>query len=1307
MRRGGHVTERWSRAAQTWALAAVLVSTAAPVARADAEAPTSPEAAPAPLFDCISSAERARAARVAELRADPEAFRPTAVRLPPFFLTNPEGTFTWAGLVYLRVSDHEGGTRTRLVAPLFLSHCAPGSHTLVTPLYGQRVDAEGTARLTLGWFSRRDRLAETDALFPFFWSIREREAQGGPVVRRHGAVPPFVFWGSDDRTGAHHTFVPPLYWRWSDGARDTFIAGPLFRTRTKDAWHAGLAPLYFTGERRGARYHLVPPLLFYRSVGEDRSTTLFPLGWYDRDPDGFSLAVLPFLVAGRDARAGTHHTFVPPLYFRWGSEQVTTTIVGNVFWREREQSAHFGVVPFYFSGTDEGGWYQALPPLVWRWGDHAGERQTTIAGPFYGHRTPGSRHLGALPFWLGGEVQGRRYDVIPPLLFARRQTEDGHELLAGNTWLRTRPDGFTLASVPLVFAGREGKRHYTLVPPLLTYHGGDGETETTWVVNTGYQRRPGGFTFGVAPLLLVHREGEHRTTVAGNVYLRTTPARTDLGVVPFYFRGRAGASYYDVAPPFFWRFGDERVRTLVAGLYFRRQDERGYHTGVAPLWFGSERDGVRTDLVLPLLTYLQRRKDGFTFTAFPFVFAGREGKRHHALVPPLLTWHDGDGETETTLVANTFLRTAPRGHTFRFFPLVWSGRDGKSHHLHVPPLFWRWGDEEETTTIAGPMFWRKVPTGRDFGLAPLYFGGRHGDRYYDVVLPLFARWGDKDQRRTALFVPGYHFRTDVGWHAGVLPFWFGGRDETGRYDLVPPLLFYRGHNAAKGRTRVAALNTFVETRPDGHTVASVPFVFSHREGARHRWLIPPLLTYHSGDGQTETTFAVNTWYQRRPDGFTLTSAPLLHVHRAKNRHRTFVAPLFWRWGDDEQTTTLAGNVFLRQTPQAQHLSVFPFFFRGRHEGNHYTVIPPLLAAHVGDAETETTWVLNTVHQKRKDGFTLTSVPFAHVHRSPDRQRTFVPPLYWHWGSAGESTTLAGNVYLRTAPGERQLTVFPFLFHGQKGAAHHTWVPPLLFFHDGDTTRETTYFLNAFHQRDPGGWRFNLFPLVFAARGPTRHHTIVAPLFWRWGDLVSTTTIAGNVFWHERLDRKTFGVAPFYFRTESPGRTRVTLLPLFDWQKGPGPDDRRLISPLVVHSSDALHERTVVAGLYWRFHSPDTDTRVVFPFWWDVRSLHKGTRLSTVFPLYWRYQTPEETTHLLGNAMWSRGQTERGPSWSFHLFPFVDVASYHPDHLLWQVLAGALGRERQQDRQRWRVGWVWLSPTPVAPEEASAPSLEMQ
>lgn len=172
------------------------------------------------------------------------------------------------------------------------------------------------------------------------------------------------------------------------------------------------------------------------------------------------------------------------------------------------------------------------------------------------------------------------------------------------------------------------------------------------------------------------------------------------------------------------------------------------------------------------------------------------------------------------------------------------------------------------------------------------------------------------------------------------------------------------------------------------------------------------------------------------------------------------------------------------------------------------------------------------------------------------------------------------------------------------------------------------------------------------------------------------------------------VTPLFYRRKAPDSTQLMLFPLFGYSATR--NSSLLLSPLFVHSRSGELERTVVAGLFWRLKGPDTDTTVAFPFWWDVRSPKSGTRLSTVFPLYWRYEKPGEVTHAFVNLMYSYGMTPRGPSWSFHFFPFLDLASYNPQHFLWQIISGLLGHEIQDEQHRWRIAWIWTEPAPLHP-----------
>jgi hypothetical protein len=106
----------------------------------------------------------------------------------------------------------------------------------------------------------------------------------------------------------------------------------------------------------------------------------------------------------------------------------------------------------------------------------------------------------------------------------------------------------------------------------------------------------------------------------------------------------------------------------------------------------------------------------------------------------------------------------------------------------------------------------------------------------------------------------------------VVPLYFHGSGPTGDYDISPALFW------------------------------------SFRDGPKHSLLLPPLLAYHEGDGTTESTWAINTWFQSRPTGFTLASVPFLFVGREGASHHTLLPPLFWRWGDASETTTRTAYV---------------------------------------------------------------------------------------------------------------------------------------------------------------------------------------------------------------------------------------------------------------------------------------------------------------------------------------------------------------------------------------------------------------
>src|SRR5207237_341514 len=134
------------------------------------------------------------------------------------------------------------------------------------------------------------------------------------------------------------------------------------------------------------------------------------------------------------------------------------------------------------------------------------------------------------------------------------------------------------------------------------------------------------------------------------------------------------------------------------------------------------------------------------------------------------------------------------------------------------------------------------------------------ENHHELVLPpLFMRW-DNARATTAVVANSYWRSSRDRFDIGVVPLYFGGRSAEGDYDVSPALFW------------------------------------SFRHGAQHSLLLPALATWHGGDEETETTFIANTYYQARPDGFTLTSFPLVFAGREGEKHHEHVLPpLFMRW----------------------------------------------------------------------------------------------------------------------------------------------------------------------------------------------------------------------------------------------------------------------------------------------------------------------------------------------------------------------------------------------------------------------------
>ena len=1297
------------------------------------------------FMDLIPAEDRERARQVDLGKSGQNPFPPTGVFAWPFYVADASHSVEWIGFLYCQLTDFDALTRTRFLVPLFLDTFGPDGRTLVTPLLGEREDEQGRAGFVLNYFGRRDRLADTDVVFPLFWSFRERDFDGGPVARSSGAVLPLVFW-QRDTSGTHRTIGVPLFWRWGDSQETTTIVGNVYWHERPGESRYGAFPFYFGGRDEGGGYDFAPPLLFYRGTEGESSTTFILNTLYRSRPTGFDFATIPFVFAGKEGPE--HYLGIPlALTFQWGDGSTERTLVANTYCSLRPNGYTFNSLPLVFLGREGDSEHQIVAPIFWRFADKESSSTTLF------------------PLWFSGEKGDERYDVIPPLLFGRSSDAESSATWLLNSYYSSRKDGYTFDSLPLVFFGREGDSEhqvvapifwhfadkestsaalfplwffgekgdarYDVIPPLLFGRASDAESSTTWLLNSYYSSRKDGYTFNSLPLAFFGREGDSEHQVVAPLFFRVAndaKNESTLVVPPLLFGRSSDAessttwllnSYYasrkegysfNSLPLVFWGREGDSEHQVVAPIFWRFADKEHSNTAIFPLWFSGERGDERYDVIPPLLfgrssdaessttwllnSYYASRKDGYSFNSLPLVFFGRRDDSEHQVVAPLY-WRFADKESTNTAI----------------FPLYFFGEKGDERYDVIPPLlFGRASDAESSTTWLLNTYYSSRKDGYTLDSFPLAFFGRSSDAEHQVVAPVFWRFADKDHSNTAIF-----------------PLWFSGERGDERYDVIPPLLFGRASDAESSTTWL--LNSSYSSRTDGYTFNSLPLVFWGREGdATHQvvapifwrfadkehsstaifplWfsgergderydVIPPLLFGRASDAESSTTWLLNSYYSSRKDGYTFNSLPLAFFGRDGDSEHQIVAPLFFRTANDAKNESTV-------------------------------VVPPLLFGHSSDPESSSTWLLQSYYSSGKDGYTFDSFPLVFWGRDGSAEHQIalpfflrfadetksesavvIPPLlFGHASDPESSTTWVANTYYSSRSDGYTLASIPLVFSRAAGSDHSVLIPPLLTYHGGDGETERTLVANTYIRLGPGGWSFAFAPLVFAGRDGDDAHTIVFPLVWRFADAKDSTTVVGPFYLASKTDswnagfaplwfsgRDTDGtgydvVAPLFWHFSGPGTDHLAVFPLFDYAS----DEThwRIVTPLLYHDEDKDSSSTIVLGLYWSLGS-ETHARVLFPLFWDFTRPETKSELTTFFPVFWRYERDDETTCLCLNTAWSSATTARGSSWSFHVFPFVDLGSDGPEHFRWQVFCGMFGHERDGELQRSRIFYVWTDP----------------
>lgn len=965
------------------------------------------------------------------------------------------------------------------------------------------------------------------------------------------------FFGAKEPDGNHHLVIPPLLFaRWGNGDdEENLIAGPwidLARPGGREQW---VAPFFVEGHAHldGWREDANPSTWGTGLTRVLRPTLQAALGkpWHSTEPLHFRM--MPLLLYAHVGDGDVERTWFLQSYL------ARSSYAHEGASGARGASWSAGSIPFYFGGRSSEGAYDVIPPLL-----------------FARAETAEAWWWAALPFAFGGaDVTGSHHLVIPPLLLAIFGNTVDETIVAG-PWIDVdAPGGHDTALVPLYFGG---EAHEATVGP-------DGMNPALgWGAWLSRSLRPSlQFALGrpvsstealhhrfVPPLLYGHVGGETASGATERTwflqsYFARSDAGWDLGVAPLYFGGRetqddANGLSYDVVPPLlFALWGEDGERHLWAAQ-------------TAAYWNAQE----------------------WWLASIPFAFAGANDVGHHLVIPPLLFARWGDAREQHLWFAQTFAGWNETSWGVGSWPFVFAGATGPRHHLVIPPLlFAQWGDGTDehlwfAQTFAG---WNET----SWGLAslPLVFAGAAGPRHHLVIPPLLlARWGDGVDERF-LAGPWYSVSGSRGAHRGLIPLYFGGREEGARpfeYDVIPPLLFARGARVEGNWLWFA--QTWATWSAREYEISSLPLFFAGDDGDGDRHLvIPPLL--------------FGAWGSDRHGQDNLVVGPFMNFETPHGFDRA-LAPLYF----EGETSQLGGGPLAEFVGlEALHApldSTAPA---------HYRLIP-LVYAHLGNGTTEQTVFLQSWLRRSPWGIDAGSFPFwwgGWTTREDGPSYQVVPPLLFATWSDGKGTRdiIAGPVWHTERPRGWSTWALPFYLGADGDRARRPWyhvVPPLLFASWGDSFRETATTVQVpfyLHHEDRNGF-------VDAK----------TPLWVTWGN-------------HRGDWRSLFVPLPVY----------ASYVDGEDW----------LLAPFVYRRDNKVTSDLVVFPFVWDFRGPELDATVISGVWWDFHWRADHERLQ-IAPGYLRWDDPTETLTIAGPIAWSTSKDSPASSfhvfpvysqWSFH------------------------------------------------------------
>lgn len=432
------------------------------------------------------------------------------------------------------------------------------------------------------------------------------------------------------------------------------------------------------------------------------------------------------------------------------------------------------------------------------------------------------------------------------------------------------------------------------------------------------------------------------------------------------------------------------------------------------------------------------------------VETGRTNQRTFSIYPPYVSEESGDYRFRTLFPV--WIERIQKDDRASQYGLLYHQR--RSEHVDADilfPFYWNYRHDEDRTVVVGPVARHVGHDSTDTVVAPFVFTGTRKDGGYTNI-PLLLTFLKTDERGGRTVVgPGFCFwkggkvcnpETADSIDFGVAPLFFGGKNERGRYELVPPLLhYYRYTELDQSWLNVwGPVITSHTEKTDSFHVAPL---FFHTWGKNEDHITIPPLIFHYGYTATSNLLVTPLFLNARGDNGEKTFVTWGYARYRGRTTLDMITPFYWHWTDPTigaDRKLLFPFYYGARGPRDDDFMLFPFYGHFQRKGIRDTHFYTPFLQHTTSI---TGWELNLhpliyLERDREHSHTVVA-PFFFDFATPSSRATVAFPIYWRFADDQSLTQVALNTYYHEKKLRNGLDwefhFFPFFSYGETPNGH--------------------------------------------------------------------------------------------------------------------------------------------------------------------------------------------------------------------------------------------------------------------------------